>query len=427
MELDVNTERFMHEGSGFVSEAEADRIAAEVPEILRSPNPTEARRIIEPKRNTQTGSLYHFCPDVQEDIEPDDCDGCVFLVRREQLPAKYRVHCAFETTALRDFDIPKAHDSVAGLKGKEVIRSSAHTLAEGKLDGARAIVHIADGKVTMTTRRRDKSGAYNQFQDNVPHLRDHEGLLRAGASGYTILDGEIVVSDGDGNTLGATMSVVGANPEHAAKAQRTYGKAKLFLFDVVQIGGNDATSLPLHQRRELLESLGERIGDEYVTLVPQVEVETPEAKQALFDMYVKAGGEGLVLKDPAASYFARRAWLKLKTEVTVDVRVTGFEFGKKGGKYEDTVGALLAEVIDEATGQPRAICKVVPGDDATRDQMRDALTDLTVEQVRELGIIIELSGQGWSKEYRIRHPRVVRYRPDRSEPNTVDFTKLRTI
>jgi ATP-dependent DNA ligase len=41
-----------------------------------------------------------------------------------------------------------------------------------------------------------------------------------------------------------------------------------------------------------------------------------------------------------------------------------------------------------------------------------------------LRIIIEIEGQNWTKDYRIRHPRIVRYRPDRSDPNKVDFSQI---
>jgi ATP-dependent DNA ligase len=133
------------------------------------------------------------------------------------------------------------------------------------------------------------------------------------------------------------------------------------------------------------------------------------------------GKEGLVIKIPTATYFQSQAWLKVKQRCTYDCIITGFEFGKVGGKYEDTVGALKVAVTDSTNSELREICKVIPGDDATRDRLLAKLADLAQSEIVNLGLIAELEAQCITKDGRLRHPRIIRWRTDRSAPNTVNF------
>ncbi len=70
---------------------------------------------------------------------------------------------------------------------------------------------------------------------------------------------------------------------------------------------------------------------------------------------------------------------------------------------------------------------MIPGDDAFRDDLYRRLYPLTTGEIIRLNLIVELEGQGFAKEYRIRHPRIIRWRHDRSEPNTVDFATVQQI
>ena len=384
-------------------------------------------RTIEPKRD-QEGKLYHFCPLKQENIGEAICDGCEFRDSVEYLPTKYRVHCTFSKggVELIQFDVPKAYSEIKGLRGNDVIKSSRHTWVEPKLDGARALVHCTPEGVFITSLMRNKEGEYNQFQDNVPHLRDHPTLVDWGKDGYTIFDGEIIM----GGTLGSTMGVVGGKPEHAVKIQEEHGPATLYLFDVSRFQNEDTSGMSLSNRRCLLEAIFDEesiYAWESIKLVPVAIADTVDAKQALLEEALREGYEGLVIKDPSSTYHESRAWLKVKQHLSVDGQVTGWHPGSAGGKWENSLGDLAISVIDDATGKLREICTVIPGDDVTRARLYSQLKDMNEQEILDLDMIIELEGQGWSKEYRIRHPRILRYRVDRSDPNGVDFSKVERI
>jgi len=70
----------------------------------------------------------------------------------------------------------------------------------------------------------------------------------------------------------------------------------------------------------------------------------------------------------------------------------------------------------------REICRVAPGSDAIRNELFQALSG--ADDIAALGMCVEVEGQNWTKEYRIRHPKVVQYRMDRSAADAVDFSDI---
>ena len=372
-----------------------------------------ATRIIEPKRHTE-GYLYHHCPKIGDNIQAPDCLKCSYHKKTEQLNTRYRLHCDFpiEGPELRVFEPPRAHDRVASFQGDGVLDSPVHTVMEPKLDGVRGICHLTPDAIIFTSRRKNKSGEYKQFQMNVPHLV--YSLVPLAKKGYTILDGEIVVPVED-DTLAITMGVVGSLPERAIAHQEEHGYAYFSIFDVVQWQGTDVSKLPLWERKAILQMIST---DEVIRVTPSG---SPKHRRKVAHKILKMGYEGVVLKDPNAGYFDSRAWLKWKESITVDAIVMGWEWGKAGGRYANTLGALKVGVIDDDTGEYRQVARVIPGTDSVRDEWFAKVKDLTDDDVIEMNEIIEMEAQTWTKDGRMRHPRVIGYRNDKSEPNTMNF------
>lgn len=377
-------------------------------------------RIISSKRDS-AGDLYHYCPLDSSQISDRYCTSCSHLEKVERLEASYRVHCkATLDVVLEEFDVPKAHDSVRSLKGIEVLQSERHSWVEPKLDGVRAIVHVTPGGVVITSRRRNKEGVFSRFQDNVPHLRDHPAFTSL--EGYWIFDGEVIMQDTD-RTLALTMSVVGSLPDTAVWVQQQHGFAHLHLFDLVKRRGASLASDSQIHRRSVLDQWYQSLQNKnYLDLVPGINA-TYETKKRELARYLEQGYEGIVLKDPLAGYFDSRAWLKVKQSVSFDALVIGWEPGTIGSKYEDTLGTLRVAVLNEHA-QLVEVALVSPGDEETRDRLYCQLRDLNGEEIKELALVVELEGQGWTIDTRIRHPRILRYRIDRSEPNQIDLNEV---
>jgi ATP-dependent DNA ligase len=374
-------------------------------------------REIAPKRDTWTGELYHYCPLTLDKITTDKCEECEFRERIDWKTSKYIVHCRVPSEVeLVTFDPPKAHDEVGPYSGMEVVESSRHIWVEPKLDGARALVHLTPNGVFITSRRREKTGQFKRFQDNVPHLRDDPKFKEIGQHGYTILDGEVIVPK-EGDTLAATMSVVGALPDYALLAQRRLGLAHLHLFDVVYANGEDVSNFSLQRRREILRDIPT---NDHVHLVPFHEAKTAEEKLAVLDVMWGEGYEGIVLKDPRAAYKASRAWLKVKQRVTLDCQIVDWKFGAPGTKYEETLGSLTIAVKNTG-GKLVPVADVIPGDDETRERLFRHYASMSTEQVIAENKIVEVMAQLITKDGALRHPRILRWREDRSEPNMLDL------
>ena len=310
--------------------------------------------------------------------------------------------------ALKAFEPPKAYEP----KDVDTLLSLKHSILEPKLDGVRGIIHCTPTGVFILSRRVNKDGEYSQFQDNVPHLRDHPTLVTLGKAGYTVIDSEILAPVDD-DTLGKTMSIIGAKPEKAIATQAEIGNAYASIFDVVHYKGKDLTKETWSERYKVLQTIPV---SEYLKRVAHQTSTDIDKRREIAAEYLAAGYEGVVLKNPDAEYFASRAWLKHKERTTIDAQVIGWVEGK--GKYIANVGALKTALLDK-DNKLQFLCTVAPGTDAKRKQLYDQFIKLSDEQIVALNLIVEIEGQQMTKDKSIRHPRILRYREDRSKPNKV--------
>ena len=313
---------------------------------------------------------------------------------------------------LKQFEPPKAYEP----KDKDTLLSTQHSIIEPKLDGVRGIIHCTPTGVYILSRRVNKDGVYTQFQDNVPHLRDHPTLVTLGKAGYTILDSEILAPV-DSDTLGNTMSIIGAKPEKAIETQKKIGNAYIVLFDVIEFKGKDLRKFTWRARRLHLNTIELDEKNNYIRRIPYVENNFIEQRRTIAANYIKDGYEGVVLKNPEAEYFASRAWLKHKERTTIDAQIIGWVEGK--GKYVNHVGALKTAILNDKK-ELQFLCTVAPGTDAKRKELYDKFLNLSDTQITALKLIVEIEGQQMTKDKSIRHPRILRYREDRSTPNRIE-------
>lgn len=403
-------------------------------------------RTIKSRRNPTTGEQFHSCPKTQGNATEGMCHQCISdmpispekeAARIEPLQAGYRIHCPFgeEVKAI----IPShVEDSIPQTWGTDKFTLATYPVIEPKLDGARAILLVTETGIRVFSRRNNKFGDQSEFTGNVPHIAN----LNLNSTGLaslagTILDGELICQKGavsaTGNipagTLGATMSVVGASPEVAIKTQEQSGWCHVYLFDLPRLNNEDWTNKTWNERHQMLEHIINNLPAEakqYLHKMPSFYEHNDFEKRRLYEKFLKEGAEGAVLKNPNATYYELRAGLKVKEDVTLDVIVTGFEYGKKGGKYEHQVGALLVSVKDAATGKLVEVVNVVPGSDEVRAMLTKRLEQQVLEHkdIADLKIVIWLQAQCWTKESRLRHPRVLEYCKDRDVPTTIDFGQI---
>jgi bifunctional non-homologous end joining protein LigD len=175
-------------------------------------------------------------------------------------------------------------------------------IAEPKLDGQRAQVHVARGRAVHVYSR---PGHELLRHPGFAFLREFAWPVDS-----AILDGEAVAGDG----YEGIQSVF----EERAKSD---GAMAVVLFDLLHVNGQDVLREPWRDRRKRLEDLGGGATLPNVSIVP-----TTEDAHALWDRVHQGGGEGIVLKDPASRYYPglrSPAWLKVKAKVTLDAVITG--------------------------------------------------------------------------------------------------------
>ena len=118
-----------------------------------------------------------------------------------------------------------------------------------------------------------------------------------------------------------------------------------FLFDVLHVDGEDLLDTPLEQRAARLEAIAPQLR------IPGVLTSDPEEAQRVLDESLRAGHEGVVVKDAASLYAAGRrgkAWRKVKPVRTYDLVVLGAEWGH--GRRQGWLSNLHLGARDPRTG-----------------------------------------------------------------------------
>jgi len=205
--------------------------------------------------------------------------------------------------------------------GRKALPEDGGWAFEPKYDGFRCLVFV-DGDEPYLQSRGGKP--LNRYFPELP------GIFPAGRY---VLDGEIVVRDGEGREdFGALgQRVHPAASRVAMLAEKT--PAAFVAFDLLVADGASLLDAPFSERRAALEAL---VGDP-VELAPTVTT-AGEAERWLRE------AEGVIAKRVDAPYRPgdRKGMLKIKRMRTLDAVVVGWRPGKEAG----TVGSLILGLYD---------------------------------------------------------------------------------
>jgi len=284
---------------------------------------------------------------------------------------------------------------------------------EPKLDGFRAIVFV------------DGDEAYIQSRGGKPFNRYFPELEFA--PGRWVLDGELVIRDGDGNLEFDSMQERIHPAQSRIELLAEQIPASYVVFDLLAEGDEVLCERPLRERRERLEAIAEKAGLELTTLSPDSE----QAERWLSSI------EGVMAKDLSAPYVPgkRKGMAKVKRERTIDCVVMGW----RPGKEEGTVGSLILGLYDGE--ELRTVGHISGFSAAAKRSMRAMLAPLetgqsgTAEPSRWTGgrdlewvelrpeLVIEV-GYDHAASGRIRHgARFHRFRDDK-RPSECRFDQL---
>jgi DNA ligase-1 len=295
-------------------------------------------------------------------------------------------------------------DAVAGFE-----RSSV----EWKLDGIRIQIHRRADEVRIYTRN------LNEITHALPGIVDAARRLPVRQA---VLDGEALWMGADGPAAfqDTVSQIDGAAPPEGVVT---------FLFDLLHVDGEDLLDTPLWERAERLGALAPDLK------IPSVITSDADEAQHLLDESLRAGHEGVVIKDASSLYAAGRrgkAWRKVKPVRTYDLVVLGAEWGH--GRRQGWLSNLHLGARDANGGGFVMVGKCFKGltDELLTWQTKELLAremerrGIAVLVRPELVVEVALDGVQTSTRYAggvaLRFARVKRYRPDKdaSEADTID-------
>jgi bifunctional non-homologous end joining protein LigD len=261
---------------------------------------------------------------------------------------------------------------------------------ERKLDGIRVLAHKNGADVQLWSRNRlSLTRAYPKVAAAIAKLSIKNAIL-------------------DGEATGAWGKL---------------GEADYYVFDVLWLNGRDVTALSLEDRRRLLGGI--RFKLPVARLMP-LNVESP------WEDACRKGWEGVIAKRRDAPYEHRRSkhWLKMKCEEQQELVVGGFtdpqgsrvglgalllgyfekdEFmfaGKVGTGLDTKLLLDLRARLDKLLAQKPAFTKAA------------GLPRLRVHFVRP-SIVVQVAFTEWTPDGKLRHPRLLGVRIDKSARDVV--------
>ena len=252
-------------------------------------------------------------------------------------------------------------------------------LLDPKLDGTRAIVicNTDTSQVTLHTRN-------GKLNENFPQIVSAMAKLLPKLKCSMVFDGELV-----SRSFQALMTQMNR------KDNVDTSDAKLALFDCLPLADfiNSECTLSQIDRHEALAAFQPLLA-EYTTgavyVIPKllVNLSTDDGQLAFKEFNreaIDAGFEGIMVKDPKAKYQTKRtdAWMKIKPFITVDLAIVGFEPGKTGSKFENTLGGIVCRGVDHN----KEIEVTVGG--GFSEELRDQIWEA---RDRLIGYIIEIKG-----------------------------------
>ena len=296
---------------------------------------------------------------------------------------------------------------------RDAVTSFERASVEWKLDGIRIQIHRRGDDVRIYTRN------LNEITHALPGIAE---AVRRLPVEQAVLDGEALWM-GDAGPAAFQDTVAQIDGDAPPEGVVT------FLFDALHVDGEDLLDTPLEQRAATLERIAAGL------TVPRALTSDAEEGERMLEEALRAGHEGVVVKDASSTYSAGRrgkSWRKVKPVRTYDLVVLGAEWGH--GRRQGWLSNLHLGARDPRTGEFVMVGKTFKGmtDELLRWQT-EALLEREVERrgitvfVRpELVVEIALDGVQSSTRYpggaALRFARVKRYRPDKSaaEADTID-------
>jgi hypothetical protein len=210
------------------------------------------------------------------------------------------------------------------------------------------------------------------------------------------------------------------------RLQREQGASlKVHVLDLINWQGEDLRLKPLSERLNYLKEFQKAINAKLITEHFDFPPVFTKDKQAVLEKILKAGGEGVVLKNLAYHYEdsssrSRLGWIKVKRQLELDAYVSGFERGRPSSKWCDHVACLVFSVNTEKGHITIAKVSSLEWSFRKKISIHDRDNNAVKLDLDLYGRVARLSGVELSyKARRLMHPRIVYWNADLTQEQCV--------
>jgi len=289
---------------------------------------------------------------------------------------------------------------------------------ERKLDGVRGLAFRDRDRVRLLSRNR--LSLNNTYPEIVEALAEQKTTR-------CVIDGEIVAFEGRRTSFARLQGRSGITDPTAARAS---GIAVFYyVFDLLNLDGEDITSLPLLQRKRLLCNA--------FSFDDPLRFTTHRVKdgESAYRAACERGDEGVIAKLAESPYEGGRSryWLKFKCNRDQEFVVVGYT-APKGSRVG--LGALLLGYYDGAdlvyagkvgTGFDDATLQTLHEQLARTEQRTSPITNGVVREAAARWVrpklVAQVAFSEWTRDGKLRHPRYLGLRTDKSPDEVVRETR----
>ena len=293
--------------------------------------------------------------------------------------------------------------------------SNKNWIYERKLDGVRCLIIKDKEKVIVKSRNN------LVLNDSYPEIVTAAKKL---AVEQIILDGEIVTFANKNTSFEKLQPRIGV--KNPSKELIKKIKIYVYVFDILYLDGYDITQLPLIKRKSILKQSVKFTGTlKYVTH------KNTEGLQFLKEA-CKKGWEGLIAKKRDSVYIHERSkyWLKFKCIAEQELIVCGYTKPQNSrigfgallvGYYQDNkliyagkVGTGYSDKFLEEFSKKLEKIKI------SKNPFYDkrSIEDKDAQFVKPV-FVAEIGFQEWTRDNKLRHPRFLGLRDDKSAKEVV--------
>lgn len=300
------------------------------------------------------------------------------------------------------------------------------TAFEYKLDGARVQIHKLGDNVRIFSRR------LTEVTESLPEIV--ETVKKNIKAKEVILEGEVIAVDKSDNPIPFQHLMRRFRRVHAIEDVAEEVPARLYLFDVLYLDGQNLIAMPYEKRRQIL---AENIDN--IPLTKQLITDKMAEAEQFLKEALNAGHEGLMAKKLDSPYtpgIRGKRWLKIKPVLEpLDLVIVAAEYGY--GRRHGWLSDYYLAARDAQTGEFLPVGKTFKGlTDAEIIDMTKRLKEIAIKQepprvVVVPKIVVEVAYNEIQKspKYKcgmtLRFARITRIREDKTveEADTIQRVK----